>query len=121
MILGFGDTIGCSFINGSGVYVGYPGDVTEGKVVIGNTGPYAMPPLHGCREFRRATADNNTVKTLHCSWHCGRLWCIFIDAGTGRHLWSGEMVENRERNTEVEYWRWNTMSKFEVSSIQHMH
>ncbi|KAJ3892942.1 hypothetical protein GG344DRAFT_64133 [Lentinula edodes] len=67
MILGFGDTIGCSFINGSGVYVGNPDDVTEGKVVIGNT-----------------------------------------DAGTGRHLWSGEMVENRERDAEVEYWQWNT-------------
>ncbi|KAJ3912481.1 hypothetical protein F5877DRAFT_72367 [Lentinula edodes] len=47
MILAFGDTIRCSLINGRGVYVGYPDDVTTGRVVIGHTGPYAMPPLHG--------------------------------------------------------------------------
>ncbi|KAJ3888183.1 hypothetical protein GG344DRAFT_68177 [Lentinula edodes] len=51
MILGFGDTLGCCFVNGTGLYVGYPDDVTEKKVVIGHTGPHAMPPLYGQREF----------------------------------------------------------------------
>ncbi|KAJ3874165.1 hypothetical protein F5051DRAFT_443575 [Lentinula edodes] len=72
MILGYGDTIGCSFINGSGVYVGYPDDVTEGKVVIGNTGPYAMPPLHGRREFRSATADDNAMQAREDIYGRGR-------------------------------------------------
>ncbi|KAJ3897919.1 hypothetical protein F5879DRAFT_927468 [Lentinula edodes] len=64
MILAFGDTIRCSLINGRGVYVGYPDDVTAGRVVIGHTGPYAMPPLHGQRHFLRK--EDDTSKASDC-------------------------------------------------------
>ncbi|KAJ3873520.1 hypothetical protein F5051DRAFT_419059 [Lentinula edodes] len=110
MILGFGDTLGCCFVNGRGLYVGYPDDVTEKKVVIGHTGPYAMPPLHGRREFRTSSVVNDVAKTADCGWHCNGLWRTFMDAGSARHLWYNEMVEDEQLDKEVDYWRWNTGS-----------
>ncbi|KAJ3885228.1 hypothetical protein GG344DRAFT_82960 [Lentinula edodes] len=108
MILGFGDTLGCCFVNGRGLYVGYPDDVTEKKVVIGHTGPYAMPPLHGRREFRTSSVVNDIAKSADCGWHCNGLWRTFMDAGSARHLWYNEMVEDEQLDKEVDYWRWNT-------------
>ncbi|KAJ4463314.1 hypothetical protein C8J55DRAFT_494446 [Lentinula edodes] len=110
MILGFGDTLGCCFVNGTGLYMGYPDDVTEKKVVIGHTGPYAMPPLHGQKEFRTLSVVNDICKSADCGWHCNGLWCTFMDAGSARHLWCSEMVEDEGLHKEVDFWQWNTGS-----------
>ncbi|KAJ3846314.1 hypothetical protein EV368DRAFT_70022 [Lentinula lateritia] len=101
MILGFGDTLGCCFVNGRGLYVGYPDNVTEKKVVIGHTGPYAMPPLHGRREFHTSSVVNDVAKSADCGWHCNGLWRTFMDAGSARHLWYNEMVEDVRLDKEI--------------------
>ncbi|KAJ3920920.1 hypothetical protein F5877DRAFT_65342 [Lentinula edodes] len=110
MILGFRDTLGCCFVNGRGLYMGYPDDVMKKKVVIGYTGPYAMPPLHGRREFRTPSVVNDVAKSAHCGWHCNGLWHTFMDPGSARHLWYNKMVEDEELDKEVDYWRWITGS-----------
>ena len=71
-----------------------------------------MPPLHGQREFLKM--EGEALKSSDCGWHCSGLWCTFTDAGTGRHLWSKDIVRDGGLGKEVEglvLEQQNTMSK----------